>query len=56
VTDRELEAMKALADILKKDWQQTKDRMFDIYLRACLISKGYTPEETDKAIDYFLRD
>jgi hypothetical protein len=56
VTDRELEVIQACAKILLDDWCGDTDRYsLTIYLRAQLICKGYSPEETDKAVEYFLR-
>lgn len=57
MTDRELEAIKELAELIKKGWgANMNDYTLKIIFRAELISKGYSPKETETAINYFLQD
>ena len=56
MTDRELEAIKAIAHILKNGWKKMEVYTMRVYLRAQLIGEGFTPEETEKAITYFLQE
>ena len=55
MTDRELEAIKTLAAMLRDGWEDEDLDALSIRLRAQLIMKAYTPEETDTAITYFFR-
>jgi hypothetical protein len=57
MTDRELEAIKELAELIKNGWGANMNSYtLKIIFQSELISQGYSPKETETAINYILED